>query len=51
MKLELLEYIDAIENNYPPEHYTMLREALDYCLELLKEEVQSNETNKNTKLQ
>lgn len=38
-KLCILEYIDAIENNYPPEKYTMLREALDYCLEILKEKI------------
>ena len=38
-KLAILEYIDAIEQNYPPERYSMLREALDYCLEILKEKV------------
>ncbi len=38
--LNLLEYIDAIEKNYPPENYTVLREALDYCLDILKEEVE-----------
>ena len=35
--LNILEYIGAIEENYPPSNYTILREALDYCLELLKE--------------
>lgn len=39
-KLTLVEYIDAIEKNYPPENYRMLREALDYCLKLLKAEVE-----------
>ena len=38
-KLALLEYIDAIEQNYPSENYMMLREALDYCLARLKDEV------------
>ena len=38
-RLFLLEYIDAIESNYPPENYVMLREALDYCLEMLRKEV------------
>jgi hypothetical protein len=37
--LYLLEYISAIEQNYPPENYTMLREALDYCLKILKEKI------------
>lgn len=36
-KEKIVEHIKAIENNYPPEQYTMLREALDYCLEMLKE--------------
>lgn len=38
-KLAVLEYINAIEQNYPPEHYVMLSEALDYCLEMLKEKL------------
>ena len=38
-KLCILEYIDVIEKNYPPKNYTMLREALDYCLEILKEKI------------
>ena len=44
-KLCILEYIDAIENNYPPENYTMLREALDYCLKLLKEKITDDDIN------
>ena len=35
--LNILEYISAIEENYPPSNYTILREALDYCLSVLKE--------------
>ncbi len=35
----LFEYIYAIEQNYPPEHNPMLREALDYCLNMLKQQV------------
>ena len=38
-KLAILEYIDAIEQNYPPKHYVMFREALDYCLEMLKKKL------------
>ena len=38
-KLLLLEYIDAIENNYPPENYRMLREALDYCLKMMRKQL------------
>jgi hypothetical protein len=37
--LNILEYINAIEQNYPPENYTILREALDYCLEMLRSKV------------
>ena len=36
-QLSILEYISAIEENYPPSNYIMLREALDYCLSMLKE--------------
>lgn len=42
-RLLILEYIDAIENNYPPERYVMLREALDYCLEMLKNKLKEVE--------
>ena len=30
------EMIEAIKSNYPSSNYTMLREALDYSMELLK---------------
>lgn len=30
--------IETIEANYPPENYSMLREALDMAIELLKEQ-------------
>ena len=30
------EAINAIKCNYPPEHYSMLREALDMAIEALK---------------
>ena len=36
-KEKIKQHISAIQKNYPPENYTMLREALDYCLDLLKE--------------
>ena len=32
------EAIEAINANYPPENYTILREALDMALALLKEQ-------------
>lgn len=32
------EAIETIEANYPPEKYSMLREALDMALQLLKEQ-------------
>lgn len=35
--VKIKQCISAIQNNYPPASYTLLREALDYCLELLKE--------------
>ena len=38
-KEKIKQHISAIENNYPPERYTALREALDYCLKLLKEKI------------
>lgn len=39
------EAIEAIINNYPPERYTMLREALDIALDLLKKEDESDNNN------
>lgn len=32
------EAIETIEANYPPENYSMLREALDMAIALLKEQ-------------
>jgi hypothetical protein len=32
------EAIETIEANYPPENYSMLREALDMAIELLEEQ-------------
>ena len=34
------EMIEAIRLNYPPENYSMLREALDHCLALLEAEAE-----------
>jgi hypothetical protein len=31
--------IKIIKSNYPTENYTMLRKALDICLELLNEKI------------
>lgn len=44
--LNILEYISAIEENYPTENYTMLREALDYCLEMLRNKVDNKNQQK-----
>ena len=32
------EAIQAIKSNYPPEQYSMLREALDMAIRLLEED-------------
>lgn len=34
------EAISVIKNNYPPEQYTMLREALDLAIKLLQNEAE-----------
>ncbi len=36
---KLETYKNTIESNYPPEKYTMLREALDYCLKMIQLEI------------
>lgn len=36
MKLTNKEAIEVIQNNYPPSHYSMLRQALDQAIEVLK---------------
>lgn len=41
MEEKIPEYINAIEKNFPPENYTILREALSDCIELLKEKNES----------
>lgn len=45
--IKLNEYINSIEKNYPPVNYSMLREALDYCLETLNEQL--NKLNDSVK--
>lgn len=35
--MEYKEAIKAIKDNYPPERYSMLREALDMAIKLLEE--------------
>lgn len=37
------EAIETIEANYPPENYSMLREALDMAIALLKEKEEQEE--------
>lgn len=39
------EAIKAIQNNYPPERYTMLREALDLAIEALEKTVPCEHRN------
>lgn len=38
--MDYQEAIEVIKSNYPPENYTMLREALDLSIELLTEKVE-----------
>ena len=40
------EAIETIEANYPPENYSMLREALDMALALMKEQEPKHIVNK-----
>lgn len=39
--MDYVEAIKAIKSNYPPEKYTMLREALDLAIKLLEKEAES----------
>lgn len=36
-KMKFKEAIEVIKNNYPPENYTMLRDALDLAIHLLEQ--------------
>lgn len=36
------EAIEAIKNNYPPENYTILREALDLAMKVLQEKADAS---------
>lgn len=38
-KMDYEEAIQTIKNNYPPENYTMLREALDLAIELMEKQI------------
>ena len=33
-------HIDTLKSHYPTENYTMLREALDYCIGLLEQKLE-----------
>ena len=35
--MDYQEAIEVIKSNYPPENYTMLREALDLAIKVLSE--------------
>lgn len=37
------EAIQVIKSNYPPENYTMLREALDLAIKVLEEDSKKEE--------
>ena len=41
------EAINAIKCNYPPEHYSMLREALDMAMECLEKQTHNCEDCKH----
>ena len=36
----IMNHIATLKSHYPTENYTMLREALDYCIELLEEKLE-----------
>jgi hypothetical protein len=38
------EAIEAIRKNYPPENYSMLRQALDLAIELMKQQINDDES-------
>ena len=38
-KQEIEQHIKAIKSNYPSSNYTILREALDYALDLMEQEI------------
>lgn len=37
------EAINVIKSNYPPENYTILREALDLAIRLLEDDAQKED--------
>lgn len=43
------EAIQIIKSNYPPERYSMLREALDFAMKALEERKPQREANKNVR--
>ena len=43
------EAINAIKCNYPPEHYSMLREALDMAIEALQKQIPKKPVLEKTK--
>jgi hypothetical protein len=43
------EAIKIIKSNYPPERYSMLREALDLAMKALEERKPQREANKNVR--
>lgn len=43
---KIKDAIDAIQSNYPPEHYSMLREGLDLAIKLLKEQLPAESEEK-----
>ena len=36
----IMIHIDTLKSHYPTENYTMLREALDYCIGLLEQKLE-----------
>jgi predicted RNase H-like HicB family nuclease len=40
--MEYKQAIETIKGNYPPENYTMLREALDLAIEVMQEKINEN---------
>ncbi len=38
--MDYQEAVEVIKSNYPPENYTLLREALDLAIEVLSEQAE-----------
>jgi hypothetical protein len=44
MKMDYKQAIEAIKKNYPPENYSILRQALDLAIELMEQQINDDKT-------